>query len=225
MLPEADTYEALCERFHWNIPPALNLGVEVCDRWAATDPDKPAIIDLTGEARANITYGALKHMSDALAAHLQAQGVLPGDRVGVFRTQSAWSAAAHIAIWKLGAISIPLFTLFGEDALEVRLSNSQTKLVITDPGHRDRFRNTAIATVVPEEGLPDSDFTPADTNAEDPAVLIYTSGSTGAPKGALHAHRVLLGHIPGVEMSHNGSFQPGDVLWTPADWAWIGGLF
>jgi acetyl-CoA synthetase len=55
-------------------------------------------------------------------------------------------------------------------------------------------------------------------------LIIYTSGTTGQPKGALHAHRVLLGHLPGVEMSHDFLPQPGDRIWTPADWAWIGGL-
>src|SRR5207248_1010288 len=68
-------------------------------------------------------------------------------------------------------------------------------------------------------------FEAVDTNAEDPAVIIYTSGTTGQPKGALHAHRVLLGHLPGVEYPHDGFPQPGDRFWTPADWAWIGGLF
>ena len=68
------------------------------------------------------------------------------------------------------------------------------------------------------------DFEPVDTAAEDPAVIIYTSGTTGKPKGVLHAHRVLLGHLPGVEMSHGSFPQEGDLIWTPADWAWIGGL-
>ena len=67
-------------------------------------------------------------------------------------------------------------------------------------------------------------FEPVDTAAEDPAVIIYTSGTTGKPKGVLHAHRVLLGHLPGVEMSHGSFPRDGDIIWTPADWAWIGGL-
>jgi acetyl-CoA synthetase len=68
-------------------------------------------------------------------------------------------------------------------------------------------------------------FTPTRTRADDPAVIIYTSGTTGNPKGALHGHRVLLGHLPGVELPHDFFPQPGDLMWTPADWAWIGGLF
>jgi acetyl-CoA synthetase len=62
------------------------------------------------------------------------------------------------------------------------------------------------------------------TRADDPALIIYTSGTTGKPKGALHAHRALLGHLPGVEMSHDFLPHAGDLMWTPADWAWIGGL-
>lgn len=69
-----------------------------------------------------------------------------------------------------------------------------------------------------------SEFLPVVTRAEEPALIIYTSGTTGQPKGALHAHRVLLGHLPGVEISHNGFPHEGDLIWTPADWAWIGGL-
>ena len=68
------------------------------------------------------------------------------------------------------------------------------------------------------------EFTTVDTSADDPAMIIYTSGTTGNPKGALHAHRVVLGHLPNVEMCHDFLPKPGDLMWTPADWAWIGGL-
>ncbi|HEY4863374.1 MAG TPA: AMP-binding protein, partial [Xanthobacteraceae bacterium] len=67
-------------------------------------------------------------------------------------------------------------------------------------------------------------FTPAETGPDDPALMIYTSGTTGQPKGALHGHRVLLGHLPGVELPHDFFPQPGDRFWTPSDWAWAGGL-
>ncbi|MEL7216786.1 MAG: AMP-binding protein, partial [Pseudomonadota bacterium] len=64
----------------------------------------------------------------------------------------------------------------------------------------------------------------ADTRPDDPAFISFTSGTTGPPKGALHGHRVLLGHLPGVETHHDFLPQPGDRMWTPADWAWMGGL-
>jgi len=62
------------------------------------------------------------------------------------------------------------------------------------------------------------------TAADDPAIIVYTSGTTGNPKGVLYAHRTLLGHLPGVELPHDFFPQPGDRMWTPADWAWAGGL-
>ncbi|MGB0498867.1 MAG: AMP-binding protein [Rubricella sp.] len=229
MLPPAPSYDALRERFRWEIPDRYNMGVDVCDRWADAEPDRTALIDMTGADRRDVSYGTLRSLSSRLANTLIEAGVGPGDRIGVFRSQSVWTAAAHIAIWKMGAISIPLFTLFGADALAMRLKDAGAKAVVTDPANTPKIsalgmENLAILT--PETGLSgNTGFTPRDTAAGDPAVLIYTSGTTGAPKGALHAHRVLPGHLPGVEMSHDGGFRRGDVLWTPADWAWIGGLF
>lgn len=183
-----------------------------------------AIIDLTGSVRRDVTQSALSEMADGLARRL-ARDVVPGDRVGVLLSQSPWCAAAHLAIWKIGAISVPLFKLFKHDALRSRTKDSGVRYVLTDSEGADLLGSMAeglLADEVGEEGAP---VVFADTGAEDPAVLIYTSGTTGAPKGALHAHRVLTGHLPGVAVSHDHLGQPGDCLWTPADWAWIGGLF
>jgi acetyl-CoA synthetase len=158
---------------------------------------------------------------------LQARGVRRGDRVGVLRSQDAWCAAAHIAIWKLGAVSIPLFKLFRHDALLSRVQDAGAVWIVTDAEGADMLDGMAeLGAVLPEQLVMDPEpFAPEETGPEDPAVLIYTSGTTGSPKGALHGHRMLAGHLPGVEMSHDFLGQDGDCLWTPADWAWIGGLF
>lgn len=228
------SYEELIKNFAWDIPKRYNMGVDVCDKWANQDETKTAIIDITSGDRKDVSFGELKKSSDDLAIYLRSIGIKKGDRVGVLRSQSVWTAAAHIAIWKLGAISVPLFVLFRQDALLTRLENSGAKAIIVD--------ESSIELVEPlQEQLPEltqiilpentkffqnfEAFEPVDTHAEDPAIIIYTSGTTGPPKGALHAHRVLLGHLPGVDMSHDFLPQSGDVLWTPADWAWIGGLF
>ncbi|MFM1862001.1 MAG: hypothetical protein RLZ26_523 [Pseudomonadota bacterium] len=230
MLAPATDHAALCAGFRWQIPPRLNMARQVCDAWAEAEPDRLAILDLSDGGRAEISYGRLRAMADGLARHLAGLGVARGDRVGVLRGQGAWTAAAHVAIWKLGAISIPLFRLFGTDALRMRLEDAGARHVIADPaGHPGlpAWEEAGGRCIVPEAlALDPAPLVAADTGSEDPAVLIYTSGTTGAPKGALHAHRVLTGHLPGVEISHDflGS-NPGDRLWTPADWAWIGGLF
>lgn len=220
-------YAALRAAFRWDIPARLNMAVQVCDAWADAEPDRLAIRDLSGEGPRNVPYGRLQQMADGLARALVARGVARGDRVGVLRSQGAWCAAAHIAIWKIGAISIPLFKLFKHDALFSRLGDAGARLVVTDAeGQAMLAALPGVAALIPDgEALPAVRFAAADTGAEDPAVLIYTSGTTGSPKGALHAHRVLTGHLPGVEISHDFLGQPGDCLWTPADWAWIGGLF
>ncbi|MBC7132599.1 MAG: AMP-binding protein [Roseovarius sp.] len=226
ILPRA-SHEALREGFRWEIPARLNMAVQACDSWAEAAPGRLAIRDLSGDGPREVSYGALRAMADALARALLARGVARGDRVGVLRSQGAWCAAAHIAIWKIGAISIPLFKLFKHDALLSRVGDAGANVVITDAeGAAMLAAMPEVAALIPEAGaLPEGRFETVETGAEEPAVLIYTSGTTGSPKGALHAHRVLTGHLPGVELSHDFLGQEGDCLWTPADWAWIGGLF
>ncbi|WP_422027787.1 AMP-binding protein [Roseovarius sp.] len=226
MLARTESYEALCGGFRWNLPERLNMAAQVCDYWAETAPDRLAILDLS-DGRQEVSYGRLREMADGLAQALVARGVGRGDRVGVLRSQGAWCAAAHVAIWKIGAISIPLFKLFKQEALTSRVSDAGAAVVVTDAEGVGMLEALpGVAAFVPEEeALPEGRFETVETGAEEPAVLIYTSGTTGSPKGALHAHRVLTGHLPGVEVSHDFLGEEGDCLWTPADWAWIGGLF
>lgn len=207
----------------WVLPARLNMAAQCL----AQPPDRLAIIDLTGAARRDITHGELAQMVDGLARRLLRE-VRPGDRVGVLLSQSPWCAAAHLAIWKIGAISVPLFKLFKHDALKSRIVDSGLGLVLTDAEGAAMLGDLAepvIAATAGAPGVPGVPLPFAETGPEDPAVLIYTSGTTGKPKGALHGHRVLTGHLPGVAISHDHLGQPGDCLWTPADWAWIGGLF
>ncbi|WP_305968379.1 MULTISPECIES: AMP-binding protein [unclassified Mameliella] len=224
MLTSAPTYDALRAGFRWNLPARLNMAEQACDAWARQDPDRVAILDHSSGTA--VSYGALATLSRRVQAALLARGVGSGDRVGVLLSQSPLCAAAHLACWRMGAISVPLFMLFREDALRSRLSDSGARVVVTDAEGAGMLAPFDLA-VVREEDLPSEGAGgPAfDSGPETPAVLIYTSGTTGTPKGALHGHHVLTGHLPGVEMSHDFLGQPVDVLWTPADWAWIGGLF
>ncbi|WP_432816971.1 AMP-binding protein [Sulfitobacter sp. JB4-11] len=204
----------------WDVPVRLNMAAQCL----AHPADQVAVIDLTGETRRDVTFGALEEMADGIARALLAR-VARGDRVGVLLSQSPRCAAAHLAIWKVGCISVPLFKLFKRDALSSRVGDAGCGIVLTDAEGADLLGGLAAAAIVEEMGREGAEVAFADTAADDPAVLIYTSGTTGAPKGALHGHRVLTGHLPGVAMSHDHLGQPGDCLWTPADWAWIGGLF
>ncbi|WP_208352038.1 AMP-binding protein [Pseudaestuariivita rosea] len=224
MLTKTGSYQALYDRFRWDLPDRLNMAEQTCDRWAVTQPDKTAIIDLSDGTRRNISYGQLWDMSRRIEYALLDRGVERTDRIGVLLSQSPWTAAAHIAIWRMGAISVPLFKLFQRQALETRLTDADARIVITDAP--DMLDGLAVNVLQPDT-LPEAINAgqPAETGPDDAAILIYTSGTTGAPKGALHGHRLLTGHLPGVELSHDFLGQPDDCLWTPADWAWIGGLF
>jgi len=237
-----NAYASLYDGFRWSVPERYNIGVDICDRHAAESPDRTAIIDIGPDGTATTTtFAMLRDASDRLANALSAT-CDRGDRIGVLLPQCVETAVAHIAITKMGCIALPLFTLFGPEALLHRLADSGATVVITNAagaetlgGLRDRL--PALERVLCIDGATHGaedyhaacaaaspGFTPVDTAADDPAILIYTSGTTGAPKGALHAHRVLLGHLPGVEMSHDFFPMEGDRIWTPADWAWIGGL-
>jgi acetyl-CoA synthetase len=246
MLPQSRSYDALVRQFRWQLPERFNIGVEVCDRFAARDPRKLALVaaDASGAAR-EVSYGWLRETSNRLANALAAHGVGRGDRVAILLPQAPEVAAIHIAVYKLGGIALPLATLFGVDALSYRLGNSGAKALVTNAqglGKIAEIGRTApalsgLALILSVDGAGDgaqgfhdtleraaSDFAPVDTFADDPALMVYTSGTTGQPKGALHAHRVLLGHMPGIELPHDFFPQPGDRFWTPADWAWAGGL-
>ncbi|WP_415402558.1 AMP-binding protein [Tateyamaria sp. SN3-11] len=190
----------------------------------AHPPDQVAIIDLTGVTRRDVSYGALAEMADGLARTLLTR-TAPGDRVGVLLSQSPWCAAAHLAIWKIGAISVPLFKLFKQDALASRVGDAGVSLVITDAEGADLVGDLSPVLLAATAGIDGGPVAFSDAGKATPAVLIYTSGTTGTPKGALHGHGVLDGHLPGVCLSHDDLGAPGDCLWTPADWAWIGGLF
>src|SRR6056297_4134061 len=126
-------YEVLRDEFRWDIPARLNMAAQVCDDWAEVAPERVAIIDLSGDGPPEVSYSTLRGMADGLAQALLARGVTRGDRVAVLRSQGAWCAAAHIAIWKIGAISIPLFKLFMRDALLSRVGDAGARLVVTDP--------------------------------------------------------------------------------------------
>lgn len=242
-MPRHLDYASLYESFSWDLPVRYNMGVDVCDRHAG-DKGRLALIDVHGDGVAEKwTFWELKRASDRLANALRGLGVERGDRVAVLLSQTAELPIAHIALYKLGAIVVPLFALFGEDALRFRLEDSGAKAIVTGPEHFEVAATLGdelselqhlILTGDERSGALSFDalirdashaFEPVPTRPEDPAIIIYTSGTTGSPKGALHGHGVLLGHLPGVSLPHDLAPREGDLFWTPADWAWIGGLF
>jgi len=222
------TYEALRREFRWRIPEHLNLGSACSDLNTPGDRALVAVHD-NGEVE-TLTFGDLAECSARLAGALRTRGVERGDRVGVVVPQSIETGLAHLAIWKLGAVSVPMAALFGIDALAYRIQDSGARIVICDAATEPKIREAApdIGVLVVESDfdrlLSCEPVDPVDTSSEDPAFLIYTSGTTGPPKGALHAHRSIYGHLPAFELFYEHAPRPEDLIWTPADWAWIGAL-
>jgi acetyl-CoA synthetase len=225
-----DRYPILHGQFRWQVPPLFNIA-EVCSRrWARQTPQAVAIIQETEAAFekgpvSHCTYGALQARANQLSHALKALGVKRGDRVAVVMPQRIETAVAHIALYQMGAVAMPLSMLFGPEALEYRLQDSEAVVAIADESCLEsilqvRAQCPALATVVAVGaaqgrglgGVVDWDstlraqsarYTAVKTKADDPAVLIYTSGTTGPPKGALIPHRALIGNLTGFVCSQN----------------------
>ncbi|MDO8385974.1 MAG: AMP-binding protein, partial [Polaromonas sp.] len=279
--PPPDHYAALHSTFRWQVDDYFNIAEVCCRRWARADQAGSAIKRVAihahqpGAATVFYTYSQLQRAADALSHVLVQLGVQRGDRVAIVMPQRFETAVAYMAVFQMGAVAMPLSMLFGPEALEYRLQDSEAVLAICDESsitsvNTIRSNCQALRTVIAAgaaAGQGDVDYEPAlaaqqrtftavKTKADDAAILIYTSGTTGPPKGALLAHRALIGNLPGFICSQNwfgfnpegGASPPspargragegantkrakpskGDqntsVFWSPADWAWTGGL-
>ncbi len=138
MLKHGKTYEEVYNSFRWKVPTYYNIAVDCCDKWAGQRYRLALVYENEKGAVEKFTFWDLKELSNRLANALRNFGIQPGDRVGILLPQSLETALTHLAIYKLGAIAIPIFTLFGPEALEYRLGNSGAKAVVTDPANMDK---------------------------------------------------------------------------------------
>ncbi len=240
-----DNYAALYQAFRWKVPTELNIAEVCCTRWAKDNSSSERIAmyyeDDTGTT-ATLTYAALQQQANRCANLLRRLGVQRGDCIAIILPQRPETAIAHMACYQLGAIAMPLSSLFGPDALEYRLQNSTATVALVDQAGAANLQQIRAAcpdllhVLALECDLPDAfdwkqemaqasaDFAPVATLATDAAILIYTSGTTGPAKGALIPHSAIIGNLSGFVASQNDFPQDKDVFWSPADWAWTGGL-
>ena len=247
MLPKSLNYDHLYNTFNLNIPPKFNIASATIDKFANTNRIALKNLKYNGEFE-NLSFRFIQKKSNQLANALDNLNLNKNDRVGIILGQCPETLISHISCFKSGKISIPLFNLFGIDALKFRLIDSSASAVICDKHGLEKLMKikhdlpSLKYIICTDKKESDNDilffddllnrskdqYKNVNTKSEDPALIIYTSGTTGDPKGALLSHRTLLGHIPGVEMPHeflSSDLSNNDCFWTPADWAWIGGLF
>jgi len=240
-------FDSLVASFEWNIPAKFNVANAVCDRHADGTNKLALITESSCGEVTRYSFDQLQAQSNQLANVFKAEGVEAGDRVAVILPQRLETALVHLAAHKIAAVSLPLSVLFGDDALLYRLQDSGSKLVVCTAEKatnlaslRDQLPNLKTILIVDADsedkksddtesfwarlGEASANISIAQTQADDPAFLLYTSGTTGPPKGALVAHRSLVGNLTGFELSHNGFPEPDDCVYSPADWAWTGGL-
>jgi acetyl-CoA synthetase len=238
-----DRYGELYQSFRWNVPERYNMARACCGQWAEDRARFALYWEDQSGATAAYSFWDIQRAANRLANALAALGVRRGDRVAIILPQRPETAIAYIGVFQMGAIALPLSHLFGPDALEYRMEHAEASIAIVEPTTianlwAIRQRLTHLRHVIGVGGAREagvhaweellaksaSAFLPLDTKADDPALIIYTSGTTGPPKGALKAHRVLIGNVPGFVHSHDFFPRPGDMFWSPADWAWTGGL-
>ncbi|MES3002455.1 MAG: AMP-binding protein [Pseudomonadota bacterium] len=248
-----DHYAWLHGDFRWEVPEAFNIAHACCGRWARNRETAGRVAIRAhgvGAGSRTLTYGALQDQANRVSNLLVELGVRRGDRVAIVMPQRFETAAAYMAVFQLGAVAMPLSMLFGPEALEYRLQNSEAVVAIVDESSIGsicavRAQCPALRTVIGvgaaaaradvsfADGISRhaTSFTTVQTKADEGAILIYTSGTTGPPKGAYLAHRALIGNLPGFVCSQNwfgfdgsGNETSDAVFWSPADWAWTGGL-
>ena len=241
-----NSYGTLYRKFRWHVPERFNIAQVCCTRWA-DDPARIAIYyeDEAGQTAA-LSYASMQAQANRLSNLLRSLGAGPRDCIAIVLPQRTETAVAHMACYQMGAVAMPMSILFGPDALEYRLQDSEASVAIVDQAGLENLGairsncpqlRHVIAVDCATAGMSgqldwhaeliraDERFDPVPTQASDPAVLIYTSGTTGAPKGALIPHSAIIGNLTGFVASQNWFPQDGDTFWSPADWAWTGGLW
>ena len=234
-------YEDIKTHFKWEIPETYNIATQCLAKWASDRSRVALFYEDESGFRETLTFWQLEQLSNQYANLLKRLGVKKGDRVGIILPQCPETAAAHLAIYKLAAIAVPMSMLYGPDSYRYIMNNAGIKVVFVDSSSAAKVRQvkneieTLEHLIIRGETLDNeisltettnhsTHFETTPTRSSDPAMLLYTSGTTGHPKGALHAHKILEGYLLTVRLFYNVDLDDTSVFWTPSDWAWVGGL-
>jgi len=242
LITRANTYEEVYASFRWQLPERYNIAYDVCDRHAVHPERLALIFERPDGGIERYTFRQIQSFANRLANALLHLGLQRGERVLLYLGQHPVVAITHVACWKAGIVSVPTSILFGVDALEYRLKISGATLLVTDRtnyptaaaarANAPSLKHVLLIDGEEADALPfwetlkraSDRFATLPLTPDDPAFINFTSGTTGWPKAALQGHRSMLGHMPGFEFLYDFFPQDGDIMWSPADWAWLAGL-
>jgi acetyl-CoA synthetase len=235
-----DQYRALHEGFRWHVPRDFNIAEVCCRRWSAESSRIAMHYEDDAGTRVAFTYAAMQADADRLSKVLHRRGIGRGDRVAIILPQRPETAVAHIAIYQLGAVAMPLSLLFGPDALEYRLQNSEAKVAIVDAAALPSIRSVhehcpALQHLIVVGGNASDDedwsallareiggFSPVPTA---PAIRTadlhqrHDRPAEGGADAAFGADRKSSRFVASQDW-----FPQAGTFSSPADWAWTGGL-
>ena len=237
------TYDELYNAFRWKVPEYFNIGEVICDRPAQKKGDNPAIFyeDSSGKIK-SLTYRELLSKSNQFSNFLRELNIRRGSKVAICTSQKLESVIALISIYKLGCIAVSISPLYNISEVLYRVKHSEAEAIITEGKFKDIIKNLyqikKLKNIILVEGETKSDkevlfeeykdssrhFESIKVKSNEPAHIFYTSGTTGPPKGILHAHRFLLGLIPGYQLYFELAPKINDIYWTPVDWGWLGSI-
>ncbi|MEO5733410.1 MAG: AMP-binding protein [Rubrivivax sp.] len=229
------------------LPLQANMAADTVGRWAdGPRRDHAAMVfEQADGTLQTASFAAVDDEATRLAQHLRSRGIGKGDRVAIHTGLRPETGVAHLAVYKLGAIAVTLSQLYGIDTLRHVLDRSEAAVIVTQAAAWQPFRSEAFphlrhrivvgghdrfegdAEIAYERAIAEraDGFVAAITHADDPALLMFTSGSTGLPKGMRHGHRILQAYLPSIALFFDLDLDDdGSVFWSPADWAWVGGL-
>lgn len=207
--------------------PDLCVADALCD---GHSPGDTAFILVDGDlAVERLSYGALADRSRRLASALAERGIVRGSRVGVLMAKSGQLPVVLLALWRLGAVHVPLFTAFAGPAIATRVTAARAELIVADPGQVDKLTGSDIPVLTSGAAVEELIAThdPLEHSArvgrDGSFIQLYTSGTTGAPKGVAVPAFAIASFI--AYMRYGFDVRDEDLFWNGADPGWAYGLY